>query len=80
MYVYIKSGHPEGKWLVGFYMTKYSHDNKPYNEFITESDWTNQKDAACRVNYLNGGTGEPQKRPTPYYDAWRNPYKTAHNG
>ena len=80
MYVYIKGWQEEGRWLVGFYMTKYSHDGKPYNEFITESEWINQKEAAARVNYLNGGTGDTQVRPNAYADAWRNPYKAQHYG
>lgn len=46
MYVYIKK---EEGLCVGFYM--------PNGEFYIESQYTNPKEAASRVNYLNGGTG-----------------------
>jgi len=73
VYVYIGTGDHRGTFAVGFYLTKWKHDGKPYNEWQEESVHNTKKDAACRVNYLNGGTGEPMvdHRNTD----WRNPYK-----
>jgi hypothetical protein len=76
MYVYITTGPTNNQYKVGYYTTKYSHDGKPYLSFTSESTHHTIKAAAARVNYLNGGTGEPQTRPNAYTDHWRNPYKT----
>ena len=55
MYIYIASKHPEERlWTVGFY--------KPDGTWEPESDWTEAEDAAVRVNYLNGGTGQATDR------------------
>jgi hypothetical protein len=62
MYVYIKIGE---YWETGFYLTKYGHDGKPYNQFYSETRWANQWAAASRANYLNGGTGAPPITPVP---------------
>ncbi len=62
MYVYIKIGDT---FQAGFYMTKYSHDGSPYNQFMSETVWANEWAAASRVNYLNGGTGAPPITPVP---------------
>lgn len=53
MYVYIKV-RDGGHWLytVGYYSPE------DY-EWTPESDWPNREDAARRVSWLNGGTGEP---------------------
>ena len=56
MYVYIQLGN---SYQAGFYMTKYSHDGSPYNQFMTETGWPTAGEAAARVNYLNGGSGHP---------------------
>ena len=77
MYVYITTGPTNSEYQVGFYTTKYSYDGKPYLAFNSESTHHTPQDAAARVNYLNGGTGQPPKQPDPYSDNWRNPYKTA---
>jgi hypothetical protein len=74
MYVYITTGPTNDEYQVGFYTTKYSYDGKPYLAFNSESTHKTAKEAAARVNYLNGGTGQAQQRPSPY-DSWRNPYK-----
>lgn len=47
MWVYIKS--EPGVWTVGFY--------SPDGEWHAESDWPSDNEAACRVNFLNGGQG-----------------------
>ena len=47
MYVYIKIGDV---WEAGFYLTKYSHDGTPYNQFMGETRWANEWAAAARVN------------------------------
>ena len=65
MYVYIKIGDV---WEAGFYLTKYSHDGTPYNQFMSETRWANEWAAAARVNYLNGGTGGPPITPVPKQD------------
>ena len=75
MYVYITTGPRDDQYEVGFYTTKYSYDGQPYLAFNSESTHHTIKAAAARVNYLNGGTGQPPTRP--YTDTWRNPYKTA---
>lgn len=57
-YVYIhseKSHYEEGRyypglWTVGFYL--------PDGKWEPESDWSNPKEAARRVHYLNGGNQE----------------------
>ena len=69
MYVYITTGPTNSEYQVGYYTTKYSHDNTPYLAFNKESTHRTAKAAATRVNYLNGGTGQPQT------DHWKNPYK-----
>ena len=48
MYVYILS--EPNLYTVGFY--------KPDGKWMPESDWSDKEDAAKRVNYLNGGSGE----------------------
>lgn len=58
MYVYVKAGHT-GTWESGYYLTKYSHDGRPFIQFFPESVWNTVDEAAARVNYLNGGTGHP---------------------
>ena len=65
MYVYIKIGD---SFHAGFYLTKYSHDGKPYNQFMTETGWPTEGEAAARVNYLNGGTGHPPWMAVPKKD------------
>jgi hypothetical protein len=77
MYVYITTGPRNDQYEVGFYTTKYAHDNTPYLAWNGESTHNTIKAASARVNYLNGGTGEPPKRPDPYSDNWRNPYKAS---
>ena len=77
MYVYITTGPANDQYQVGFYTTRYSHNDTPYLAWNTESTHSTVKKAAARVNYLNGGTGQPQKHsttPTP----WHNPYKAQH--
>ena len=67
MYVYVKVGIAGTTWESGYYLTKYSHDGRPYVQFFPESVWSTVDEAAARVNYLNGGTGHPSwmsnKRP-----------------
>jgi hypothetical protein len=75
MYVYITTGPTNSQYDVGYYTTKYSYDGKPYLSFTSESTHHTTQAAAARVNYLNGGTGQPPTHPTPYADTWRNPYK-----
>ena len=48
MYVYIES--EKGLWTVGFY--------DPTGKWQPESDHHKREDAAIRVSFLNGGTGE----------------------
>ena len=38
-------------WTVGFY--------EPTGDFVSEGDYKSPRDAAARVNYLNGGSGVP---------------------
>ena len=57
MYIYITVGK---QYEVGYYITKYGH-NGPYNQWNSETTWDNPDQAACRVNYLNGGTGHNPK-------------------
>lgn len=47
-WVYIQS--EPGLWTVGFY--------SPDGEWHSESDYPHKEQAAARVSYLNGGTGE----------------------
>jgi hypothetical protein len=77
MYIYITTH--KNTYEVGYHLTAYLPTGQPYNQWNTESEHHTIKEAAARVNYLNGGTGEPPKRPTTYADQWRNPYKT-HTG
>lgn len=49
MYVYVRIA--SGSYAVGHYA--------PDGEWVEESDWANREDAARRVSWLNGGTGEP---------------------
>ena len=67
MYVYVKVGIAGTTWESGYYLTKYSHDGRPYVQFFPESVWSTVDEEAARVNYLNGGTGHPSwmsnKRP-----------------
>ena len=56
MYIYLKAGHTD-TWETGYYLTKYSHDGRPFIQFFCESVWDSPTEAAARVNYLNGGTG-----------------------
>ena len=51
-YIYIRIGKT---YEVGFYMTKYSYDNKPYNQWHMETAWATADEAAARIHYLNGG-------------------------
>ena len=70
MYIYLK--HNDGSdrgYEVGYYLTKYSHDGKPYNQFYCETRWPTPEEAAARVNYLNGGTGHPPWMAVPKKDA-----------
>lgn len=46
-YVYLKSEHEPGRYIVGFY--------SPDGEWHGESDQDSVEDAAGRVHYLNGG-------------------------
>lgn len=55
-YIYLKI---DNAWEVGYHLTKYSHDGKPYNQFYSETRWETAEEAAARVNYLSGGTGHP---------------------
>lgn len=71
MYVYRENGHTGG-YSVGYHMMKWKTDGTPYTEWQEESKHTTRKQAAARVNYLNGGTGQEEN---PYTDHWRNPYK-----
>jgi len=52
MYVY-RTEQIEGEdwFVVGFY--------KPNGGWVSESEWAEQEAAATRVNFLNGGTGNP---------------------
>lgn len=50
MYVYIKS--EPGLWTVGFFL--------PDGKWRPESDFNSMREAARRVNYLNGGS-PPEK-------------------
>lgn len=50
MYFYIKS--EPGVWTVGLYDRE--------GRWVSESDWDCSERAAMRVNYLNGGDGNPQ--------------------
>ena len=59
MYIYVKAGLAATTWETGYYLTKYSHDGRPYIQFFPESVWDTPDEAAARVNYLNGGTGHP---------------------
>ena len=59
MYIYVKASLNEPTWETGYYLTKYSHDGRPYIQFFPESAWDTPDEAAARVNYLNGGTGHP---------------------
>ena len=63
MYIYIKMGDT---YEVGYYLIKYNHSHEPYNQWYMESDHRTIREAAARVNYLNGGTGQPQQRLDPY--------------
>ena len=45
-YVYLYS-NLGGCWTVGFY--------DPSGDWVPESDWSTQEEAAKRVHYLNGG-------------------------
>lgn len=54
MYVYLKTDR--GVWEAGFY--------SPKGKFVSESLWNNLKDAAQRVNWLNGGTPPVLNIPT----------------
>lgn len=50
MYVYVHEvGGAVEVWQVGFY--------RPSGAFVKETNYENPDDAACRVNYLNGGSG-----------------------
>ena len=65
-YIYIN--HNDGSdrgYEVGYHLTKYSHGGKPYNQFYCETRWATPEEAAARVNYLNGGTGDPPTTPVP---------------
>jgi len=59
MYIYIKS--ESGFYTVGHYApNSYSNgigEIGIYHTFISESDHISPRDAAARVNYLNGGNG-----------------------
>lgn len=79
MYVYIATGSTNEQYEVGFYTTRYSYDRKPYLAWNTESTHRTVREAAARVNYLNGGTGQSQQRSN-QYDPWQNPYKAQHYG
>lgn len=57
MWVYVESenwvddnGERQHLFTVGFY--------KPNGKFESDSDHNNRGNAACRVNYLNGGIGD----------------------
>lgn len=55
MYIYIQDvDHPGINYLVGFYLPGTAI-------FLKESEHASIRSAAARVNYLNGGTGEPLK-------------------
>ena len=73
MYVYRDNGH-SGGYTVGYHQMKWKHDGTPYTEWQEESKHHTKKEAAARVNYLNGGTGREEKNPSAAQ--WRNPYKT----
>ena len=60
MYVYRDNGH-SGGYTVGYHQMKWKHDGTPYTEWQEESKHTTKKEAAARVNYLNGGTGREEK-------------------
>lgn len=47
MWVYCEIG---SRWVVDYFM--------PDKEWFADSDYETKEDAAARVNYLNGGTGE----------------------
>tara|TARA_B110001454_G_scaffold186587_1_gene183481 strand:- start:903 stop:1100 length:198 start_codon:yes stop_codon:yes gene_type:complete len=55
MYIYFKIGDV---YEVGYHLTKYNNEGKPYNQFYNETRWPTPEEAAARVNYLNGGTGD----------------------
>jgi len=52
MYVYMRT--EKSLWTVGFY--------SPNGKWVSESDYDNPEDAACRVHYLNGGNETPKKK------------------
>ena len=54
-YIYLKI---DNAWEVGYHLTKYANDGRPYNQFYNETRWSTPEEAAARVNYLNGGTGD----------------------
>ena len=76
MYIYIKSGI-NGDWESGYYLTKYSHDGRPFIQWFPESIWDTADEAAARVNYLNGGTGHPSWMSNKKTDEGMNATETA---
>jgi hypothetical protein len=57
MWVYLKTesgSYSTGLWTVGFY--------DPEGRWHAESDYDNREEAAARVNWLNGGTGQLSTR------------------
>ena len=55
-YIYIQHNDT---YEVGYYLVKHGHSGTPYNQFHSETVWATPEEAAARVNYLNGGIGNP---------------------